>query len=344
MTKQLRDGMVVGLGNPLLDIQGKCDKAYLDKWGLKENDAILAEDSLVPMFEELTKRTDVEFVPGGATQNALRLAQWIWARPNTAIFFGCIGRDEYGRILAEKAKAAGVNVQYQVHDTVKTGTCAALINGEHRSLAAHLAAANHFTIDHLDRSEHKAVIDKAEIFYSAGFHLTVCPAAVQRLALHCHEHPEKTFIMNLSAPFITQFFKQQFHDAMPYVDLLFGNEDEAAAWAKANDYGTEDVTEIAIKLSNEPKKSSRRRTVIITQGGDDVVCVEEGKVSKHPVVKLAKEKICDTNGAGDAFVGGFLAQYARGASTDECIRCGIYTATVCLQNSGCTVPVTCDYK
>lgn len=30
--------------------------------------------------------------------------------------------------------------------------------------------------------------------------------------------------MNLSAPFLSQFFKKPMMDAMPYVDVLFGNE------------------------------------------------------------------------------------------------------------------------
>jgi len=30
--------------------------------------------------------------------------------------------------------------------------------------------------------------------------------------------------MNLSAPFLSQFFKKPMMEAMPYVDILFGNE------------------------------------------------------------------------------------------------------------------------
>jgi adenosine kinase len=37
-----------------------------------------------------------------------------------------------------------------------------------------------------------------------------------------------------------------------------------------------------------------------------------GKVTSYPVDKLAKELLVDTNGAGDAFVGGFLSQLAHG--------------------------------
>ena len=48
---------------------------------------------------------------------------------------------------------------------------------------------------------------------------------------------KKTFMMNLSAPFISQFFKDPLMAAMPYVDILFGNESEAEAFSTAMDFG-----------------------------------------------------------------------------------------------------------
>ena len=42
--------------------------------------------------------------------------------------------------------------------------------------------------------------------------------------------------MNLSAPFIPQFFKSQVDELLPYVDILIGNESEAEAYAASHDY------------------------------------------------------------------------------------------------------------
>jgi adenosine kinase len=43
----------------------------------------------------------------------------------------------------------------------------------------------------------------------------------------------KVFMMNLSAPFLIDFFWDgKFEKLLPYVDVLFGNESEAAALAK----------------------------------------------------------------------------------------------------------------
>jgi hypothetical protein len=34
----------------------------------------------------------------------------------------------------------------------------------------------------------------------------------------------KLFMMNLSAPFLSQFFKEPMMKAFPYIDIIFGNE------------------------------------------------------------------------------------------------------------------------
>jgi hypothetical protein len=44
-----------------------------------------------------------------------------------------------------------------------------------------------------------------------------------QLANHALKH-DCPFMMNLSAPFLSQFFKRPMMEAMPYVDILFGNE------------------------------------------------------------------------------------------------------------------------
>ena len=60
--------------------------------------------------------------------------------------------------------------------------------------------------------------------------------------------------------------------------------------------------------------------MIITQGSDPVVCAENGTVVEFPAEKLPASKIVDTNGAGDAFVGGFLAQYVLGKDLRTAVR------------------------
>jgi len=63
------------MGNPLLDISAVVDQGFLDKYGLEANNAILAEDKHVPMYQDMVDNFSVEYIAGGATQNSLRVAQ-----------------------------------------------------------------------------------------------------------------------------------------------------------------------------------------------------------------------------------------------------------------------------
>jgi adenosine kinase len=172
------EGILFALGNPLLDISAEVTDAFLAKYKLKQNDAILADDSHKDLFKDMIKEFTVEYVPGGATQNSMRIAQWLIGVPNAATFMGCIGRDKFGEILETKVKEEGVNGRYMYSDTEPTGTCAVCLTGKHRSLVAYLAAANKFDKSHLTVPENWALVEKAHYFYMAGFPLTVCPDAM----------------------------------------------------------------------------------------------------------------------------------------------------------------------
>jgi adenosine kinase len=225
---------------------------------------------------------------------------------------------------------------------VPTGTCAVLVHGGERSLIANLAAANTFSVDHLDVARSMDVVQAARIIYVTGFFLTVSVETILRLAKHSVEN-NKTFVFNLSAPFLIQFFADQMASVMPYADFVFGNEVEAATYGTAKGYGT-DLSEIALKLAAEPKASGTRpRIVIFTQGASETIVACEGKVTSFPVDALPRELLVDTNGAGDAFVGGFLSQLALGKPISECVRAGNYAARVIIQHSGCTFPKECGF-
>nr|ABK95037.1 unknown [Populus trichocarpa] len=155
----------------------------------------------------------------------------------------------------------------------------------------------------------------------------------------------KIFTMNLSAPFICEFFKDVQENALPYMDYVFGNETEARTFAKVHGWETENVEEIALKISQWPKASgAHKRITVITQGADPVVVAEDGKVKLFPVILLPKEKLVDTNGAGDAFVGGFLSQLVQEKPIEDCVKAGCYAANVIIQRSGCTYPEKPDFS
>ncbi|KAK7414519.1 adenosine kinase [Neonectria punicea] len=327
------------LENPLLDIQAFGDQALLDKYGVKENDAILAEEKHIPLFEDLLNNYDAKLIAGGAAQNSARGAQYILP-PNSVVYLGGAGDDKYSAILYDAVKAAGLRVEYRVDPKEKTGRCGAIITGHNRSLVTDLGAANHYDVEHLKKPEIWSLVENAEVYYVGGFHFTVCPPAIMELAKQAAEH-NKTFVLSLSAPFILQFFKDVVDASAPYWDYVIGNETEAAAYAEAHGLPSKEPKDVAKHLANLPKvNTQKKRIAIVTQGTDATLVAVQGEdeVREFPVHAINKEKINDTNGAGDAFAGGLLAGILEGKSLETSIDMGQWLARLSIQELGPSYP------
>ena len=75
-----------------------------------------------------------------------------------------------------------------------------------------------------------------------------------------------------------------------------------------------------------------------TPGSDDV------EIKEHEVHAIAHDDIVDTNGAGDAFVGGFFAQIFQGKDVDTAVKAGIWLSCEVVQRSGCTFPDKVEFS
>eukprot|EP00928_Gymnodinium_smaydae_P072385 TRINITY_DN55759_c0_g1_i1.p1 TRINITY_DN55759_c0_g1~~TRINITY_DN55759_c0_g1_i1.p1 ORF type:complete len:499 (-),score=113.90 TRINITY_DN55759_c0_g1_i1:143-1522(-) len=333
------------MGNPLLDISNNVGKETFEKYGLKNGDAILAEEKHQPLFKELADKEGVQYIAGGATQNSIRVAQWMLQKKNATSYMGCIGKDSNGEKLTEACRKDGVNCQYMIDETTPTGTCACCIMDKERSLVTNLSAANNYKVSHLKEPANMAILEKAKVVYSAGFFMTVCPDAMEVASTHCNKNG-KTYCLNLSAPFLMEVppFKATLMKTLPYVDFLFGNETEALTFAKTEGWSETDMESIAKKLAALPKEGSKPRTVVITQGCDPTIVCVNGEVTTYPVLRLSPKRLVDTNGAGDAYVGGFLSGLVQGKDMHYCCQAGAYAASVIVQRSGCTFPDSCRFS
>jgi len=306
-------------------------------------------------YDELVKDYEVDYIAGGATQNSARVAAALMKVPQSVVYSGSIGDDETGKTLAKCAQDGGVDTPYYIDPDTPTGKCAVLITdgGKARSLVTALNAANNFKHAHAETADVDAKIKAAKVYYTAGFFQTVSPQTVMHIGEHAATEKAKTFTTNLSAPFLMQVppFLAAIKNSMPLTDILFGNETEAATWAEVNGWEEKSVSDIALKLSAEPKKNTDKpRIVVFTQGELGTIVATQGKVTEFPVAKC--ENLVDTNGAGDAFVGGFLSKLvlvdaAAGitdANIETCVAAGHYAAGQIIQRDGCTIPEVFEYR
>ena len=164
---------------------------------------------------------------------------------------------------------------------------------------------NQFSLGFL--KENLDFFKQAEIIYFASFFLTAPEglACMQFIIDHC----SAKIALNLSAPFIIEKFRSKILDLVSKVDYVFGNESEAIALADTNG----PFEEVAKKLQKLGSK------FIITRGAKSTVEIGQ-EVTYYEVPHV--EKVVDTTGAGDAFVGGYFTGLAWGKSTKVCIDLG----------------------
>jgi adenosine kinase len=327
--------------NPLLDISAVVDEDFLKKYDLQPNGAILAEEKHLPLYDELVQNYNVSYIAGGSGQNTARGTKYMIPH-HPAYYFGSVGVDSYAHIMKQESEKEGVKVLYHVDEITPTGTCAVLITGQNRSLVANLSAANKYQMQHLKDNWH--LFEQGNIFYITGFFLTVCQDGILQVARHASSNM-KTLIMNLSAPFVSQFYKSSITELIPHLDIIVGNETEALAFAQNNAIDFTEIKDIAKATQALPKVNSKPRIVVFTQGPMPTIVCMDGKITEYPVIPIKPEEIIDTNGAGDAFVGGFLSQLVQGKEMSKCVAAGHYLANIIIRQSGCCYPADkCSFE
>lgn len=108
--------------------------------------------------------------------------------------------------------------------------------------------------------------------------------------------------------------------------------------------------DVAKAIVGYKKVGKRPRVAVLTYGPAPVVVAQgsaeadgEITVKEYAVPALGEGGIVDTNGAGDAFVGGFLAELYAGKDMDACIKAGIFLSEEVVKRSGCTFPDKITY-
>lgn len=69
----------------------------------------------------------------------------------------------------------------------------------------------------------RATVTYQKYIFRQGFFLAVSPESLMRIAKQAFEK-NQIVALNVSAPFVLEFYKKQLEEVLPYIDILFGNE------------------------------------------------------------------------------------------------------------------------
>lgn len=331
------EGVIFGIGDPLLDIIADVPISFLEKYSLIADRGYLLSDDLKQLPADLQSGSfEIHRVPGGSELNCFKMVQHLIGVPKAATFLGSIGRDANGDFLEQAMTSTGINAIFQRHPTEPTGVCYICVTDVHRTMVTNLGAARSLKANALDDPKVWRLVEKAKYFYAEAYSMSNRSDQAMKLAEHALKH-NKIFAMNLSSVYLCKKYADKIVALLPYVDLLFGSDVEATAFAESKNFLAKDVEEIAVNLARSPKANGRRgRLVVLTRGMKPAIAVDNGRLRSFPVIPIETEHIRDTVGAGDTFVGGYLAALILGSEHEERMDSGINAAHYVIRQRGCS--------
>jgi sugar/nucleoside kinase (ribokinase family) len=300
---------VVAIGNAIVDIIGRCNDEFLDRFGAPKGHMSLVDtDRIAAIYSKMGPAIEIS---GGSAANT---AVGVGSFGGRAAFIGKVAEDEFGRIFRHDIKAAGVTFKTPAVAAGGKATSRSLIlvtpDGQ-RTMNTVLGISTDLDHGEVDPE----IIKNSEIVYLEGYLFDQPTAkAAFRQALSIAKGSGRRVALTLSDSFCVERHRDEFLDLIRSgIDILFANESEIMSL-----YQTK-IFDIAAGLVGKDTPLA-----VLTRSEKGSVIVSAGEtilVAPEPV-----KKVVDTTGAGDLFAAGFLFGTARGMSLADCGRLGSFAA------------------
>ena len=334
---------LIAIGNPIVDISSEVDKESIQKYRLRWGETVFADQSNCGFFDVLESKPEVTYIPGGSIQNTLRVASWcLNMEPQnrghySIIMLGATGQDGYRDKIINALKLSGVKDLLQAIPNMETSRCGVGIYKKERCLLPQIRASNCLTEEFV--SENQNIIIQNDVLLIEGYFLQEKFNICKDLCLG-FKNENKYIILTLSATFMVQAHYDKIMEIAQHANMIVGNMEEIETFVGSKGLSKKETFEKAHK-----KLSPKERLLVVTDGINGVFVssynYNKGKLEfilqSFPLL-LKNEEIVDLNGAGDAFLGGFLSQFMKGSSLNSCCRAGNDAASIILKNIGCTFP------
>ena len=257
----------------------------------------------VPMAGQDSTIKEFRMLPGGSAANCAVSAARLGVKVKQV---GVIGQDSFSKILLDDLNLSGVSTD---HISCVPGTSAFAVivvdsNGERTMLS------------YRDLSTTKITNSLARICLSNCDYLHVSGYAFQteytrQIANDLLARAREVGTITSIDPSF-QFASDDHKSLLEGLDYIFPNQDEAYQMT-----GESDPEKAALKMLDYGVKC-----VVVTCGKRDCVIVDETLEGVNRVSPYDISDPVDTTGAGDGFVGGFLAARMRGLDIQQCVRVG----------------------
>ena len=341
--QKVRFRSLIAIGNPIVDIIAEVSEKDIEDFKLKSAQTVFAEKNNVGFFQVLESNPKVKYVPGGSIQNTLRIASWCikmeskYADLFSITMLGATGKDSYRTKIIDAFTSAGVNQLLECIPELPTSRCGVGVYQKERSLLPEIRASNKISEEFI--KEHRDEIMKNDALLIEGYFIQERFEILKDLCIRFKLN-KKIVILTLADVFIVKNYHDRVIELANCSDLIVGNMAELEELIGEKGLKDEDIFE---RLSQ--KLVNKSRLFVITNGKKGVILAKYDYKKRHMdfILKsfpsnIKHEDIVDLNGAGDAFLGGFLSQYMQGKSFEACCKAGNDAAGIIIRNVGCSFP------
>ncbi len=234
-------------------------------------------------------------------------------------YIGKIGNDDIGKLYEQDMKQHGVQC-YMLQSSLPSGKAIVMISPDsERTFATYLGAASTITtqeINELWLDVHSIIHIEGYLVFNTDLMTYIANIAKKKGLLISYDLASYN-IVEENYDFIQFFLKK-------YVNIVFANEEEAAAFTKTNN-----VNESINIFSNFCDYS------IIKLG-------KKGSIIKHNGITISIPSInvnaIDTTGAGDWYASGFLYGLYKQLPIEKCGHIASYLAGKVVEHIGAKIP------
>ncbi len=284
---------------------------------------IYVADALAKPVDEMPERgklvlfDQLELHTGGCANNtAIALSRL--GVPTRAL--GMVGRDAFGDFVLQRLTEAGVDTEGMIRTDANTSFTFVMVGSDSERTFFHTIGANaELTAADVRRD----LIEDAKVLHVAGTFLMpgFDGAPTAELLLWAQA---RGIITALDTTWDSSgLWLDTVGEALPYVDYFLPSVDEARAMV-----GREDVADVAQALLDLGVG-----TVALKMGAEGSHIQNADTTIRIPALTV---DAVDTTGAGDSYVGGFLAGQAMGWDLERCGRLGSATGAACVTAIGTT--------
>jgi sugar/nucleoside kinase (ribokinase family) len=307
---------VIGIGNAIVDIIGRCDEAYLATIGAtKGSMRLVGADEVQKIYKTMGPAVEIS---GGSAANTIAGVSSFGGK---AAFIGTIADDEFGQIFAHDIHSIGVAFDVApIANGAPTSRSLILVtpDGE-RTMNTFLGISTNLDESQLDLD----LIRDSAILYLEGYLFDELQArAAFHKALHTAKTAGRKVALTLSDGFCVDRHRTEFLELIRSgIDILFANESEIKSL-----YQTESFDFAAKSASDDAKLA------VLTRSAKGSVIFGNGQAIESAPEPISE--LIDTTGAGDLYASGFLFGYSKGYSLEICGRLASLAASEIISHIG----------